>query len=92
MTHQYIATVKQGRSRIGIAGINLGDDSCIATASKVFAALGIASQDVQWGDYTASCKNYIQSPNFLAIDADTAAQHLAIENKRVADFLATCYA
>jgi hypothetical protein len=89
MTHQYIASIKQGRARVGIAGVNLGPDSCIASAAKVFQALGVNCSDVGWGDYVSACKNYKPGTDFLSIPDAVAATEFAADQKRIAEYLAS---
>jgi hypothetical protein len=71
---QYIATKRVGKKNIGIAGINLGNESCLASAQKAFSDFGITYNNVDWGDFISGLKNYKKDASFIDIDDVEAAE------------------
>jgi hypothetical protein len=71
---QYIATKRVGKKNIGIAGINLGNESCLASAQKAFSDFGISYNNVDWGNYISGLKNYKKDALFIEIDNVEASE------------------
>jgi hypothetical protein len=60
VTDQYLLCTKSGSKWVAVAGVTLGQESCVARASHVFADAGYET----WGNKVCFAQTMIKQANF----------------------------